>query len=786
MSSTPRFPFLRRACCWALASMLLSALAWAQAFNPFTIRDIRVDGIQRVEIGAVFNYLPVKVGDTFAEEHASAAIQSLYATGFFSDVSLEVDGDVLVLRLKERPTIASVSFNGMREFDANALNEALKGVGFGPGRVFDQAMLEQAEFQLKQQYLSKGKYGVEISPVITPLPRNRVGVNFDIFEGGVATIKEINFIGNQAFSSSRLRDELELTTSGFMTWYTGSDKYSREKLEGDVERIRSFYLDRGYLEFAIEPPQVTISPDRDNIYLTFTLHEGQPYKISAVKLAGDLLGLDAQIQKLIGIKAGDTFSGAKTNETIRALTDYLGTLGYAFANVNPSPTLNRETSEAELTFFVDPGRRVYVRRIQVGGNTRTRDEVVRREMRQQEAAWYDADQLKSSRDRIDRLGYFNEVDVQTEPVPGSPDQIDVLVNVKEKPTGLINLGVGYGSTEKVILSAGISQENIFGSGNSLALQLNTSRTNRTLVLSHTDPYWTGDGISKATSLYYRRTTPYDSSSNTSGGIDGYYRSTALGGGLNFGVPISEADSVFTGVSFEANTLDLYPGNTPLAYQQFANNYGRSTQSVIWNAGWANDTRDSAIAPTQGNYTRISADVSGMDLKYYMFSVQQKYFLPLTRGFTLAFNAGLDWGKTYGGKPFPVTKTVYAGGIGSVRGYEGASLGPRDNFTTGTYLGGARRIIGNVQLYLPFPGASRDRTLRWFMFADAGQVVAGSGTLCMDGAGAVEDPCGWRYSAGLGLSWQSPMGPLELSFGRALNSRRGDDTQAFQFQIGTSF
>jgi len=786
MSRTLRFSSVRRVCGGLLASALLPVLAWAQTFNPFTIRDIRVDGIQRVEIGAVFNYLPVKVGDTFTEDQASSAIQSLYATGFFSDVSLEVQGDVLVLHLKERPTIASVSFNGMREFDTNALNDALKGVGFGPGRVFDQAMLEQAEFQIKQQYLAKGKYGVEISAIITPLPRNRVGISFDILEGRVATIKEINFIGNEAFSSSRLRDELELTTTGFMTWYTGTNKYAREKLEGDVERLRSFYLDRGYLEFSIEQPQVMISPERDSIYLTFTLHEGQPYKISAVKLAGDLLGLDDQIQKLIGVKAGDTFSGSTTNETIRTLTDYLGTLGYAFANVNPSPVLNRETHEAELTFFVDPGRRVYVRRIQVGGNTRTRDEVVRREMRQQESAWYDADQIKASRDRIDRLGYFNEVDVQTEPVPGSPDQIDVLVNVKEKPTGLINLGVGYGSTEKVILSAGISQENIFGSGNSLSLQVNTSRTNRTLVVSHTDPYWTGDGISKATSLYYRRTTPYDSSSNTSSGVDGYYRSTAMGGGLTFGVPISENDNIFTGLNFESNSLDLSVGNTPLAYQNFVKDYGRTTQSVIWNAGWANDTRDSAIAPTKGNYTRLSVDVSNLDLQYYMLSAQQKYFLPLGRGFTLAFNASADWGRTYNNKPFPVTKTLFAGGIGSVRGYEGASLGPRDNFTTGTYLGGAQRLIGNIQLYLPFPGASRDRTLRWFIFADAGRVSAGNGTVCMNGGGAVEDPCGWRYSVGLGLSWQSPMGPLELSFGRALSSRRGDDTQAFQFQIGTSF
>lgn len=787
MSNAKRFPLARRLLPWLVATAMLPNLA--QAFSPFVVRDIRVNGIQRVEAGAVFSYMPVKVGEQFTEAQAGEAIQRLYATGFFSDVAVDVEGDVIVINVKERPTIASVSFNGMREFDDKALNEALRGVGFGPGRVFDQAMLEQAEFQLKQQYLSKGKYGVEVTPIITPLPRNRVGVSFDIFEGDVATISEINFVGNEAFSSGRLSDELELTTGGFMTWYTGTNKYSREKLEGDMERIRSFYLDRGYLEFSMEPPQVTISPDRENIFLTYTLHEGEPYKVRDIKLAGDLIGLDDQIQELITVKEGETFNASKSNETVKAITDYLGTLGYAFANVNPNPVLDRDNHEADITFYVDPGRRVYVRRIQVGGNTRTRDAVVRREMRQQEAAWYDASQIKSSRDRIDRLGYFNEVDVQTEPVPGSPDQVDIQVGVKEKPTGMINLGVGYGSTEKVILSAGISQDNIFGSGNSLSLQVNTSRTNRALVLAHTDPYWTKDGISKTSSLYYRRTTPYDSGSGEYEGYDGYYRNTAIGAGMSFGVPISEWDRVFAGFTFERNTLDLYQGS-PKAYNDYVDEYGRTTNAMIFNLGWSKDTRDSALAPTKGSYTRLAGDFSTMDLNYYMLSAQQQYFLPLGRSFTLAFNASVDWGNTYGSKAFPVIKNVYAGGIGSVRGYEGASLGPRDT-RSGTYLGGARRIVGNVQLYLPFPGASRDRTLRWFVFADAGQVRAGSGMACMAGrdannTSAVDDPCGWRYSAGIGLSWQSPMGPLELSFGRALNSKRGDDKQAFQFQIGTGF
>ncbi|CAM5361470.1 outer membrane protein assembly factor BamA [Eoetvoesiella caeni] len=777
MSLRRKLPFIKRAMPIILAALLAPGIA--SAFSPFVVRDIRVDGIQRVDAGTVFSYLPVKVGEKFTDAQAAEAIQRLYATGFFSDVKIDTTNDVLVVTVKERPTIASVSFNGMREFDAAALNKSLNTVGFGPGRVFDQAMLEQAQFELKQQYLSKGKYGVEINPIITPLPRNRVGVSFDIFEGDRAEIKQINFVGNKAFSQSTLEDQLELTTSGMMTWYTGTDKYSREKLEGDLERIRSFYLDRGYLEFSSEPPQVSISPDRTGIFLTLTLHEGEPYKVRSVKLAGDLLGLDDKIQKLIEVKEGETFSAAKSNATVKAITDYLGSLGYAFANVNPNPVLDREQHEADLTFYVDPGRRVYVRRIQIGGNTRTRDEVVRREMRQNESSWYDSTSIKTSRDRIDRLGYFNEVNVTTAPVPGSADQIDVNVDVKEKPTGLINLGVGYGSTDKVILSAGISQDNIFGSGNSLSLQVNTSKTNRAAVLAHTDPYWTKDGISKTTSLYYRRTTPYQTSSSDQGD----YRVTALGGGVNFGVPISEYDRIFTGISYEHNTIDLY--NPPQAYQDFVDQYGRTTNSVVFNVGWSKDTRDSALAPTKGSYTRVSGDISTMDLRYYKLSAQQQYFLPLGRSFTLALNGTVDWARSYGSKPYPIIKNMYAGGIGSVRGYEGASLGPRDD-RTGDYLGGARRIVGNVQLYLPFPGATRDRTLRWFVFADAGQVAAGNGLTCMNYKGAVTDPCGWRYSAGIGLSWQSPMGPLELSFGRALNAKEGDDKQAFQFQIGTGF
>ncbi|MGE8547812.1 outer membrane protein assembly factor BamA [Alcaligenes sp. Marseille-Q7550] len=763
-----------------VASLLAPALA--NAFAPFVVRDIQVNGIQRVDPGAVFSSLPVKVGESFSEEQAADAIQRLYATGFFSDVQIDTSGNVLIVNVKERPTIASVSFNGMREFDSKNIITSLAQVGFGEGRVFDRSMLERAEFELKQQYLSKGKYGVEITPIITPLPRNRVGVSFDIFEGELAKIKEIRVVGNEAFSQSRLLDEMELTTSGMMTWYTGTNKYSREKLEGDMERIRSFYLNRGYLEYSAEPPQVSISPDRKDIFITLTVHEGQPYTLSNVKLAGDLLGLDDKIQPLVQQKAGEVFSADKTNATVKAITEYLGSLGYAFANVNPNPVLDREGHTADLTFYVDPGRRVYVRRIDIGGNTRTRDEVIRREMRQQEAAWYDSSSIKFSRDRVDRLGYFNEVDVNTKPVPGSPDQVDVNVDVKEKPTGLINLGVGYGSTDKLILSAGLSQDNIFGSGNSLSLQVNTSKVNRAAVISHTNPYWTRDGISKTTSIYYRRTTPYEANNAW-----GDYQNTAIGAGLNFGVPISEYDRIFMGVNFEQNKLSrLSPQYTPRAYQDYVAEYGERTNAFIFNLGWSKDTRDSAIAPNKGSLTSLSGDLGTMDLRYYMLRASHQHYIPLGRAYTLALNGAIDWGRAYGSKSYPVIKNVYGGGIGSVRGYEGASLGPRDTLT-GNYLGGSRRMIANAQLYLPFPGATRDRTLRWFLFADAGKVDNTSGGCAMGRPDSPStDPCGWKYSAGLGLSWQSPLGPLQLSYGRALRAKEGDDKQAFQFQIGTAF
>ncbi len=759
----------------ALALLLICLPTLALAFTPFKVKDIRVDGIQRTEAGLVFSYIPVKVGETFTQEMATEIIRQLYGTGFFSDVQISTANDIVVVNVQERPVIASISFTGMREFESKQIISSLSQVGFGEGRIFDQSMLQQAEFELQQQYLSKGKYGVEITSTTTPLPRNRIGVNFDIFEGSVAKIKSIKIIGNKAYSESTLLGLMSLTTSGYMTWLSSSDKYSREKLEADMESIRSFYLDRGYLEFAMEPPQVTISPDRQDIYITLTITEGSPYTVTSVQLAGNLLSLDKEINQLVTVKAGEVFSGGKANATSIAIKSYLGDLGYAFANVNPNPALDREKHTVAVTFFVDPSRRVYVRKVAITGNERTKDSVARREIRQLEAAWYDGGSIKLSKERLERLGYFQQVDVSTEPVPGSLDQVDVNVKVKEKQTGAINLGVGYGQTQGVILSAGISEENVFGSGTGLNFNVNTSQTMRTFVLSHTDPYWTQDGVSRTLAGYYRTITP-------SLGNPGNYEVNSAGAGFNFGVPITEFDRISLGVNFEHDKISLY-SDSPLAYQQYVQAYGESTNSPIFNAGWANDTRDSALAPTRGSLTRLSGTLGTVDLKYYLLSAQHQRFIPIGRDYTLAFNALFDYGAVYnsGGKPFPVVKDVYAGGIGTVRGYEGNSLGPRDP-KTGTYLGGSRRVVGNLQFFFPFPGTQRDKTLRLFVFTDAGQVY---GT----GAGNYSDAIDFgnlRYSTGIGLSWLSPMGPLQLVYAKALNAKDGDSPQVFQFQVGTGF
>jgi outer membrane protein insertion porin family len=752
-----------------LLFLVLSSLASlpAQAFEPFQVKDIRVEGIQRTEAGTVFSYLPIKIGDTVNEDRVTAAVKALYATGFFKDVRLEADGDVLVVLIEERPAIAQVEITGSKEFDAKQLKEGLKQVGLAESRIFDRALLERAERELKNQYISRGKYGVQITTTVTPLERNRVALNFDISEGEVAKIRGINIVGNKVFSDKDLTSEFVLRTPGWLTWYSKNDQYSKPKLQADLENLRSFYLNQGYLEFTIDSTQVSITPDKKDIFITVNLTEGKKYKVAEIKLAGDLIVPEADLAKLIKLKPGDVFSRERLTESTKLIQDRLGNEGYAFASINPVPEINREKDEVTFTLYVDPGRRVYVRRVGIFGNTNTRDEVVRREMRQMESGWYNTEKLNRSKQRIDKLGYFSDVQVDTPAVQGTTDQVDVEVKLTERATGNLTAGVGYSTAEKVILSAGVSQSNIFGTGNALSFQVSTGSINQVYSLSYTNPYYTDDGVSRGFDLYERKVD----ASNLS--AIGSYNTKTLGTGVRFGVPITEYDTINYGLAFERTNIGLL-ADTPQRYVDFVNQFGSEADSYLGSVGWARDKRDSVIYTTRGTMQRITAEVGlpGGDLTYYRASYQHQWYHPLTRDLVFYTNAQVGYAGGYGDKPLPFFKVFYLGGVNSLRGYETASVGPKD--TNGDSLGGSHLLLASAEILFPFPGLQKDKSVRLSWFVDAGTV------------GEKYDFNEVRYSTGLGFNWYSPVGPMKISFGKALNPRPDDRLQAIQFTLGTVF
>ena len=754
-----------------LAGLLVALLARSVfAFDPFQIKDIRVEGIQRTEAGTVFSYLPVKVGDTMNDEKAAAAIKALFATGFFKDVRLEIDGQVLVVVLEERPAIASLEFNGLKAFKADDLKKSLRDVGLAESRIFDRAIVERAEQELKRQYLAQGHYAVQVTTTITPLERNRVGVNFAVTEGDIAKIKQINIIGAGAVSEADLLDLMVLRTPGWLTWYTKNDQYSKQKLSGDLETLRSYYLDRGYLEFNIESTQVSISPDKQDIYITVNITEGEKYTVSAVKLAGQLLLPEDELTKLVLVRPGEVFSREKMTETTKAISERLGNEGYAFANVNAAPELDKDKRQVAFTVFIDPGRRVYVRRINVSGNTRTRDEVIRREMRQSESGWYDGEKINKSRTRVDRLGYFDEVTVETPPVVGTTDQVDMEVKVKEKPTGNIMLGAGFSSAEKFTLSGSVQQQNLFGSGKHVGVQISTSKSNKVYSLSHTDPYFTVDGVSQGFDVYTRKT-------DTSSLAVGSFGSDSMGGGVRWGLPVAEDDYVNLGLSVDRTTLKL-DTSSPLRYQDYVTRFGAKSNTLLGTIGWQKDGRDSLLVTTSGVLRRAVLELSlpGSTATYARATYQHQQFFPLDRKLTLALNGEIGVAKSYGNKDLPFFKNFYAGGIGSVRGFDSGSLGPRDSATTES-IGGNKRLVGNAELLFPVPGMGRDNSMRLSAFIDAGNVwddvnKFSLGTL--------------RYSGGVALAWNSPMGPLKFSYANPFNKKADDKVQRLQFQMGSVF
>jgi outer membrane protein insertion porin family len=754
----------------AAAVLIVSAAALpsAHAVTPFVLKDIRIEGLQRTDPGTVFAALPFRIGDTYTDDKGSAALRALFATGLFKDVRIEIDGQVAVIVVEERSIIAAVNFVGLKEFDKEPLLKSLKDAGIGEGLPFDKALIDRAEQEIKRQYLSRSLYGAEVVTTITPLERNRVNVTFTMNEGEAAKIASIHIVGAKAFSESRLLDLFQLTPSGWMTWYTKSDRYSRSKLNADLEALRAYYLNRGYLEFTVESTQVTISPDKQHITINISIHEGQPYTVTAVRLEGNYLGKEAEFESLVTVKPGTAYDGDAVSVTAKRFGDLFAEYGYAFARVEPRPEIDRSTGRVVVVFSADPQRRVYVRRIEIAGNTRTRDEVVRREFRQLEASWYDGKLIKLSRDRVDRLGYFKDVTVDTNEVPGSPDQVDLVVHVEEKPTGNLMVGAGYSNAEKLSLTASIQQDNVFGSGNYLGFQINTSKSQRSLVLSQIDPYFTVDGISRAIDLYYRTSRPYNALGDT-------YQLSTPGASIRFGVPFSEYDTVFFGIGAESTRISATTG-IPLSYLNYRTLYGETSYSVPLTLGWQRDGRDSALVPTRGSYKRVNLEWGAIgDVRYLRTNLQFQQYWQLPLRMSLGFNSEIGVGTGLGGKPFPVFKNFYGGGLGTVRVFEQSSLGLVD--PTGAYIGGSKRLNINTELYFPVPGTGNDKSLRIFAFADAGNVWGDTEKVELSTL---------RASAGLGLSWISPVGPLKLSYGVPLRAQPNDRIQKFQFQIGTAF
>ena len=754
-----------------LLSALLAAFFSAAAFaiQPFVIKDIRVEGAQRTEAGTVFSYLPVKVGENMDDDKAAAAIKALYATGFYSDVRLEVENDVLIVFLVERPAISQIDINGAKEFTKENLKDGLKATGISEAKIFDRSILDRAEKEIKRQYTSRGFYSAKVTTTVTPIERNRISLTFTIDEGEVSKIVDINIIGASAFSESTLLKEFELSTGGWFSWFTKDDQYSKQKLSGDLEKLKSYYLNRGYLEFNIESTQVSITPDKEKIYITVNISEGPVYKISDIKFQGELKITEAEMRSLLLFKSGETFSRQKIVDSVKQISDRLGNDGYSFANINPVPDADRAAKTASFTMFVDPGRRVHVRRINVQGNSRTRDEVVRREMRQLESAWYSNEKIARSKERLERTSFFDDINIETPSVPGSNDQVDLNVTVKERNTGSLQFGVGYSSAEKLTVSASVSQANIFGSGNQLSFRVNNGSISKAYEVSYLNPYWTVDGIARGFDVYRRDI-------NTASLTTGEFRSASTGAGVRFGVPVTEYDGINFGIGVERTALGL-DSFSPQRYFDYVNTFGSKSDTLRGSLGFSRDTRDSIYFPRNGYLIEAGGEIGlpGGDIKFYRLQTKAQYLRPIWGPVVLNVNAEFGYANGYGGKPLPFFKNFYAGGVDSVRGFEQSSLGPRD--TNSAFIGGNRRIVGNIELLFPMPGVKGDKSVRLSTFVDFGNVFGADEKIRLGDL---------RSSVGFAVSWFSPVGPLKFSLAKPIRQKATDKVERFQFLLGRVF
>jgi len=776
------------------ALILLSALsAKALAVTPFVVSDIRVEGLQRIAAGTVFSYLPIEKGDTLNDASAQQAIRALYRTGFFSDIELEHQGDILIVKVVERPSIAKLDIHGNKAIKTDDLKKGLKSIGLSEGSTFDRLALDRVRKELIQQYYNRGRYNVSVDPHVVRLNNNRVNIDIEIREGETARIKAINIVGNTVFTDKQIRSNFESDTTNWLSWYSKDDQYSREKVSGDLEKLGSYYMDRGYADFAVTSTQVAINPTKRDMFITASIKQGDVYKISDVHLLGDLILPEKTMRQFVFIGKGDTFNRARIQASAKAMKSILANIGYAFADVKPIPKLDKKNHTVDLTFYVKPGQRVYVRRITFSGNTRTEDNVLRREMRQLEGTWYSKAAIERSKTRLKQLGYFKDVKIDHKRVPGTDDEVDLTVTVKEQNAGSLQFGVGYSQYSGTIFTASVSQNNFLGTGDKFSVGVQTSRYYKSLNLRYVNPYVTDSGISVGYNLSYSKTDFGDTNFAN-------YENSTRAFSMFVGIPISESDRLTAGLGLESNRVNLYPFYSPQSYLDYQNALGYKTaHSWTFNTSYTHETRNAYWAPTAGGVQSLSLDVAlpGSTVEYWKLYYRGNHYWPVGGGFVLYLNGEIGYGDTYGNQTysrtfgpnkagekvgFPFWQNYFSGGVRDVRGFQDNTLGPRE--TSGYYyyptpIGGSFKVLGTAQVFLPIPGLKNVSTARVALFTDVGNVYKDYKSF---------DASKLRASYGVSLQWQAPIGPLVISYAIPFRDQPGDRhyEERFQFTFGSSF
>ena len=765
-----------------IAFFVVSSSAYAAVFQ---VDDIRIEGLQRVSAGTVFGSLPVSVGDLVDESTIRSATRSLFRTGYFSDVVMARENGVLVIGLVERPAVTEINLDGNKAIETDQLLDALRDNGLAEGQIFRQVILEGMTQELQRQYVAQGRYGALVKTEVKQLPRNRVAVNIDIDEGDVAKIRHINIVGNSQFSEAELLESFEQKTTGWLSWITSDDKYAREKLSGDIETLESWYLDRGYLQFQVTSTQVSISPEKESVYITINIDEGDVYTIDEVELAGELVIPEEQVRAMIILREGMTFSQTLMTTSSEYITRRLGNEGYTFAEVEGFPDVDEDDKTAKITYLVKPGMRAYVRRIEFRGNTKTADAVLRREMRQMEAGSANNALIEMSKVRLERLGYFKEVNVENVPVAGTNDQIDVVFSVEEQPSGSVGASVGYAQGTGLILGANLSENNFLGTGKQVGVGLNRSTYQTSVNFSYTEPYFTVDGVSVGYSLFARE-TDYDRINVAS------FSTNTYGAAVNWSYPVSEVQRIGFGLGYE--NLDLQTGVfASKEIADFVADNGSQFDVINANVNWIKSTLNRGVFATRGSSQRLGVDIAlpGSGLEYYKVTYSGQHLRPLFRGLTLKLRTDIGYGESYGDTTqMPFFKNFYGGGFGSVRGFKRNTLGPQDTPAPGVNddpdpIGGNVQVEFGAEVIFPLPFLKDQRSVQSTFFVDAGNIF---NTKCGDSQVNCYKPDAGqlRYSVGVGATWLSGFGPITFSVAKPLNSNEFDETEVFQFSLGNQF